>query len=218
MGGVVSGGPSDLGPAGTFSQPHPRCPCAPAALRFAAGSRMAARRRNCGRSPRTTSAPAQTAAASGSGRLRMVSSTRATSPIARFSAGQGQGDQAQNTLSIHGGAHLRLEGDGTTVDTEEVDWQGPQRQLWLPRPILLTRAGSEPPGEPRAPRPAARPVHRGVRLRPQPRVRLSGASRRPAPEGAAPGIVSGGARLACRPRTAAAAAWSALPRRAVSEA
>jgi lipopolysaccharide export system protein LptA len=62
-------------------------------------------------------------------------------PVARFSAGQGQGDESQNILSISGGAHMRLEGDGTAVDTEEVRWQGPQRQLWLPRPILLTRAG-----------------------------------------------------------------------------
>jgi hypothetical protein len=61
--------------------------------------------------------------------------------IASFSAGQGQGNEARNTLSIRGGAHLRLEGDGTAVDTEEVEWQGPQRQLWLPRPIRLTRSG-----------------------------------------------------------------------------
>jgi lipopolysaccharide export system protein LptA len=60
-------------------------------------------------------------------------------PVARFTAGQGQGDQVQNTFTIHGGAHVRLEGDGTELSTDEVQWRGPQRQLWLPRPIHLTR-------------------------------------------------------------------------------
>jgi LPS export ABC transporter protein LptC len=60
-------------------------------------------------------------------------------PVARFTAGQGQGDQAQNTLTISGGVRLRLEADGTTLTTEELRWQGPQRQLWLPKPVHVTR-------------------------------------------------------------------------------
>src|SRR5688572_22925707 len=36
-------------------------------------------------------------------------------PVARFRAGKGQGNQVANTLSIRGGAHVRLEGDGTTL-------------------------------------------------------------------------------------------------------
>jgi lipopolysaccharide export system protein LptA len=59
--------------------------------------------------------------------------------VARFSAGQGQGDQVQNTFTIHSGAHVRLEGDGTEIATDVVQWRGPQRQLWLPQPIHLTR-------------------------------------------------------------------------------
>jgi len=59
--------------------------------------------------------------------------------VARFTAGQGQGDQVQNIFTIHGGTHVRLEGDGTEISTEEVQWRGPQRQLMLPRPIHLTR-------------------------------------------------------------------------------
>jgi lipopolysaccharide export system protein LptA len=62
-------------------------------------------------------------------------------PIAQFTAGHGQGDQDQNILTIEGGAHLRLLGDGTTLDTEAIHWRGPQRQLWLPRPVRITRGG-----------------------------------------------------------------------------
>lgn len=58
---------------------------------------------------------------------------------ARFSAGKGQSDLAQGILNISQGARVRLEADGTALATEEVHWQGPQRQLWLPRPIHLTR-------------------------------------------------------------------------------
>jgi LPS export ABC transporter protein LptC len=60
-------------------------------------------------------------------------------PVAQFRAGHGQGDQEQNVLTIEGGAHLRLLGDGTTLDTEAIHWRGPQRQLWLPRPTRITR-------------------------------------------------------------------------------
>lgn len=64
---------------------------------------------------------------------------RGGQPAARFTAGQGQGDQLQNVFTIHGGARVTLEGDGTEISTEEVQWRGPQRQLMLPRPIHLTR-------------------------------------------------------------------------------
>jgi lipopolysaccharide export system protein LptA len=60
-------------------------------------------------------------------------------PVARFTAGKGQGDQAANSLSIQGGARMRLEADGTTLETEQVHWRGAQRQLWLPLPVRITR-------------------------------------------------------------------------------
>jgi lipopolysaccharide export system protein LptA len=60
-------------------------------------------------------------------------------PVARFRAGRGQGNQGANTLSIQDGAWMRLEGDGTTLTTEEVHWRGADRMLWLPRPIRIVR-------------------------------------------------------------------------------
>jgi lipopolysaccharide export system protein LptA len=60
-------------------------------------------------------------------------------PAARFRAGKGQGDPTANTLSIQGGATMRLEADGTTLESEQVHWRGAQRQLILPRPVKVTR-------------------------------------------------------------------------------
>jgi lipopolysaccharide export system protein LptA len=60
-------------------------------------------------------------------------------PMARFKAGKGQGNPVANTLSIQGGAQMRLEGDGTTLESEQVHWRGLQRQLMLPRPVKVVR-------------------------------------------------------------------------------